>query len=565
VIDKVTIRNWKRFEQIEFDLERRHIVLVGPNNCGKTTVLQAIAAWGFALRRWRQTNHDLNERNGWQRIPITLEQFVPVSVRSFDLLWRDRQAGKPIEIEVSCGTKSVGMEFEADPQSPFQMFVRPTHASNAPSIESLTCSTLFVPAMTGMLLEEPVLTKPKIEQMLGRNRPGEVLRNLVADVAGDPEAWRSLKATVVDLFGIELLDPDAAGADIVADYRQIGGNARFDLASAGSGFQQVVMLLAFLERQRGSILLLDEPDAHLHVFLQERIVEVLRDAATRSGSLLVAATHSEVILDSVDYDEICVLMEKPQRLVDDAGKATLKDALRVIDHEDLAKARLVPGVLYLEDYTDLAILREFARVLGHPAANVLGPAAYWRKVVASPGSKRPGISAQDHFDALRLARPGYPGFQLVDGDSKEEGPRDKTYGTPPKRRWPRYEIESYLVQPESLERFVLRHADLAAGLGHVQRMRDKMAELLTSQFVADPMSTTVPAQAVLKGTKASTELLPPILEAGGLPAFPKKRFHELAAQMMPSEIHQDVRDVLDAICTAFGIPLASPAPAGGAP
>ena len=69
------------------------------------------------------------------------------------------------------------------------------------------------------------------------------------------------------------------------------------------------------------------------------------------------------------------------------------------------------------------------------------------------------------------------------------------------------------------------------------------------------MAPTMPAQAVLDSRKARESLLPPILDAGGLLAFPYTRYHEIAAQMLRQEIHQEVKDVLDAICTAFGVPL----------
>ena len=46
------IRNFKRFgdsERIELD---HPAVLIGPNNCGKTTAIQAIALWSQAVRAW---------------------------------------------------------------------------------------------------------------------------------------------------------------------------------------------------------------------------------------------------------------------------------------------------------------------------------------------------------------------------------------------------------------------------------------------------------------------------------------------------------------------------------
>ena len=55
MIRTVRIRGFKRFREVEFRLPG-HVVLAGPNNTGKTTMLQAVASWGLALRRWKDVN-----------------------------------------------------------------------------------------------------------------------------------------------------------------------------------------------------------------------------------------------------------------------------------------------------------------------------------------------------------------------------------------------------------------------------------------------------------------------------------------------------------------------------
>ena len=61
MIRKLTLRNFKRFKEVTFEFPG-HVVFAGPNNAGKTTALQAIAAWGLALDRWRQRLNGSNAR-----------------------------------------------------------------------------------------------------------------------------------------------------------------------------------------------------------------------------------------------------------------------------------------------------------------------------------------------------------------------------------------------------------------------------------------------------------------------------------------------------------------------
>ena len=75
----------------------------------------------------------------------------------------------------------------------------------------------------------------------------------------------------------------------------------------------------------------------------------------------------------------------------------------------------------------------------------------------------------------------------------------------------------------------------------------------TPAFLEDPLKTNPLVDAYLQQRKARTEVLPPILAAAGLQAFPYTRFNEIAAVMLPEEIHPEVLEKLDAIQRAFGL------------
>jgi predicted ATP-dependent endonuclease of OLD family len=53
MLTRLQIRNFKRFVDIEMELDKA-VVLIGPNNSGKTTALQALALWDIGLKRWNE-------------------------------------------------------------------------------------------------------------------------------------------------------------------------------------------------------------------------------------------------------------------------------------------------------------------------------------------------------------------------------------------------------------------------------------------------------------------------------------------------------------------------------
>lgn len=90
------------------------------------------------------------------------------------------------------------------------------------------------------------------------------------------------------------------------------------------GLQQTLLLLAYISAHPGSVLLLDEPDAHLEILRQRQIYQVLTELAREYGSQIVAASHSEVILnEAADRDVIIVFLGTPHR-IDDRGSQLLK-------------------------------------------------------------------------------------------------------------------------------------------------------------------------------------------------------------------------------------------------
>lgn len=87
-----------------------------------------------------------------------------------------------------------------------------------------------------------------------------------------------------------------------------------------------------------------------------------------------------------------------------------------------------------------------------------------------------------------------------------------------------------------------------AAAQHVADLRQHLAATQPPAFLQNPFADLP----FLVGTKARTDLLPPALDAAGLPGFPYQRYVEIAAVMRPEEIHSEVREKLDAIVKAFG-------------
>ena len=92
MIQKVTCRYFKSFAQQSFDLQSLTL-LAGPNNSGKSTLLQAVMVWNLALQRWVEKKGPESSSKAVERAgtPITRPEFSALPLPAMDQLWTDTQ------------------------------------------------------------------------------------------------------------------------------------------------------------------------------------------------------------------------------------------------------------------------------------------------------------------------------------------------------------------------------------------------------------------------------------------------------------------------------------------
>ena len=561
MIRKLVIRRFKRFFEETFEFSG-HVVLAGPNNTGKTTVLQAIAAWELAFNRWRSLNdfqkYAQGEESGHEghegeyvKAPLARQAFYAVPLRSFEMLWHGGEYRKeaPIEIEIQWGRLwTITMEFIPDTTE--QIYVRPK-ADIAPArLQKVEFTAVYVPPLSGVSLHEPAYTMSKQLQLLGQGKSGDIIRNLLSEAYFSAELPK-VQDAIRQWFDYELLDPFPYEADIMADYKYHPDGPQLDITNVGSGFLQMLMLFAFLHTRKASVYLLDEPDAHLHVLLQDAIYHELRSIAAKQKAQLVIASHAEVFINAVEPEELCYLAISPRMIKTTQERAKLIKSLGIITNTDLVLAENAPGVLFVEGHTDIAILREWAKTLNHPAYETLRT-LFWKPTVSDTRLGAPGISAKDYYDALTMVRDDLPALELLDGDGNPRIPETPIRGRGFQRlRWRRYEIESYLVHPAVMERFIEQKMAEDGKTDDVSAQNKQKVRTYFQKQLPAVWDEPLGEHLVLEGLKASSRIIPAILAAADIHGVEKRDFYEIAAMMLPEEIHPEVIEKLDAIQKAF--------------
>ena len=570
MLTKLTVRNFKGLAEAEIELGNP-VVFIGPNDSGKTSALQALALWDLGLRRWLENRGGAasEQRRG---VAINRQDLTAVPVPSARQVWRELEVRRTsieaggkrtenvrIDVKVdgqsSSSPWSCGLEFDfANSESIYCRPLRnvPDGSSRMPvPEEALRSQVVLLGPMSGLTASETKLESGAINVRLGEGRTAEVLRNLCYQVRVMPDGgdrWEELSHRLEKLFGTRLDHPRliAERGEIELTYSTRSG-VRLDLAASGRGMQQTLMLLSFIALHPGSVVLLDEPDAHLEILRQRQTYELLSEAASDSGTQIIVASHSEVVLnEAAERGTVVAFVGAPHRL--NKSSDVLK-ALRDIGFEDYYQAEITGFVLYLEGSTDLAILRSFAELLDHDTQELL-ERPFVRYVGDQPNQ------ARRHFNGLREAKADLVGFALFDRLSRSDLVSD---GDLAEQMWPRREIENYLLPAISLGRYALQQGAALYEGDLLAANESRLWEEAMDNALRDrvpPAALRNPEDSYWSDNKISDDLLAPVFAAfsetlGNRSSMPKADYHQLVGFLEPDEVHTDVVAILDAIAAQY--------------
>ncbi len=573
MLTRLIIRNFKRFESVDIELGNP-VVFIGPNNSGKTSAMQALALWDTGLRRWNEKRSGKSTPEKRPGVTVNRKDVLAIPVPSAAFLWRGlrtrdvradggRQRTTNVRIDVIVEGVSAdaawacGLEFDYANEESF--YCRPLrngeNGERMPIPDAARSARItFLPPMSGLAAAETRLDPGAVNVRIGEGRTADVLRNLCYRVLKESgERWKLLADRTESLFGAKLDEPRYVEerGEIEMTYQENG--ITLDISSSGRGLQQTLLLLAYMYANRGAVVLLDEPDAHLEILRQRQTYGLLTEVAAEQGSQIVAASHSEVLLnEAAERDLVVAFVGAPHPIR--GGTSQVRKALAEADQYYQAEQN--GWVLYLEGSTDLAILQAFAERLGHEGAM----RALERPFVHYVGN-RPS-EAERHYYGLREALPDLKGVALFDrleNRAEEDGPLRRLI-------WRKREIENYFCTRAALNAYARASAAddepmplfTAAETGRRSRAMDKAVGEIEKAMETLGRGSPWGADA-----KVSDDFLAPLFAAYfrelGLPnLMNKKNFYELAWHVPENEMDSEIREKLDAIAQTAESAVAVP-------
>jgi hypothetical protein len=568
MITQLTLRNFKSVTEQVYDFTQFDL-LVGRNNSGKSTVLQALAIWQFCVDEFHRSS-----RTGTKGIQVVLPNFTALPVPEFNLLWKDKTDrhwpmvdGRKKQEYILIGIKvqwrlengeTDSFEVELRYHSPQTMYAIPADGwakFRACEARGDLPRIAYVPPFSGLEPSEKWLDISPIRQQIGKAQPGSVLRNLLLWVAKPPKPrngdtivdqatqqsdWKELVDIIERWFSVKIHAPrydSDKDVYINVEYRQNGKD--YDIIAAGSGFHQTLTLLAFLYGYKPSSILLDEPDAHLHVNLQREILDFFKRKSLERSTQFLIATHAEEFVRGVDPSQIVSLLGRAPTRVDSAP-AMLR-AMADVSNEELARLLPAPYILYVEGESDERILRAWAGQCDAQAA--MDKVCF--KTMSGGGKQNMKSRADEHFKALQQIIPSVRRLMLFDFDSADDAFHPEP-ANPTLVEWKRKNIENYLLVPQAWKRAALRQMACDEGDVLVQSIIGQIEQFFSDENLTLPpgrswRSLSANVFSVVDGKRILYSNNDSLFQrlSGGAPSVKIIR-EQVAMSMTADEIHEDV-------------------------
>ncbi len=502
MLRRFTIKGFKRFrDATSVDFEDITL-LVGANNSGKSTILQALTLFQYCIETTRKLNG-----NGRDSADLALssrtvgfDEFGALPAAHPGDLWPDgliTHQSKPRPI-------SLKAMFASGAEIAFQIRISYNRFSIQPSTKGAWQEAIhrreirLIPIFAGFLPQEEYLTPPARQDRLRLQRHGEMVRNQLWHLQQDePHQWKKLQALLAELFPESSIEVDF-NLDIdrflKASYRDKALRRKRDVITAGSGFHQALQILASVLAPGAAMFLLDEPDAHLHARLQGQLMGILQRLAVEEEEQFVLATHSPQLLNSAPAGSVRVCMDgRAVPLSVQPEQLQLLGDLGAMDQMELVPLLVNRAVVFVENKSDRKLIEAFARkhwgtkkqqaiwrdltflytYQGPIEARVLDLARQVRDIASSPVLDSPApmkfVAIGDRDYRTDRARRG----ALLDRNKRS---KSEAYKLDFRLvLWEKNELENYLLDRDAVLRLLDSQAAAANKKGVWRRLRGRFA------------------------------------------------------------------------------------------
>lgn len=302
---KIHINKFKQLDNIEVDLGDVTL-LIGGNNAGKSSIIQAIQ-FGISVAQATSLLKNAHWKNDKLSTSIGRDELIYLPIKEVSYLAQNGklQEGKDnginiiyidnsdqTKISISKGrNKNIAIHIEGK-----------TIGEKIQSVEEPFA--ILVTGLAGVPNEEKYQTPFVVKKSAARGDSNSVFRNILLLLKENSDAWKSFQDEMKKIFpSYEVnVNFDKDKDEFINCTVDKGDGELYPIDSCGTGILQVIQIISYIFLFRPKILLLDEPDSHLHPNNQRILAQRLLELSENTGTKIVIATHSKYLINELIED-----------------------------------------------------------------------------------------------------------------------------------------------------------------------------------------------------------------------------------------------------------------------
>lgn len=279
------------------------VILVGGNNSGKSSVLQAIQ-FGVSVA---QTS--LMQGGKWKsdRVSTSIGQadLVYTPIKEVHSLARNGRLREPeaeaIKITYSDDSQECSISVRKGRNKNIGLELTGSKlGSHLQSLTSQYCA--LVTGLAGIPSAEEYETPMVVRKAAARGDSNSVFRNILLQLSNMPAKWAQFSEQMSRVFpGYQISVSFNPELDEYIDCTVTRNGMRFPIDTCGTGVLQAIQIFSYINLFEPKLLLLDEPDSHLHPNNQKALAQELITAAN-GGLNIIVSSHSKHLVESL-YDD----------------------------------------------------------------------------------------------------------------------------------------------------------------------------------------------------------------------------------------------------------------------
>lgn len=381
MISEISLNNFKKFQESTIIL-RPFSILMGENSCGKTTILQAInlslsTLVGSELISTRNNGNILARNKG-----IGATSLPGINISDFRELYYGKVSRQGKQGKVDNSKIGARITLKDENNNFYRLQVSSLFGGynlkclsshddlcNAPTLHNF--SPLFISGFVGLQEVEQRSFPVTIRHYLSSGNVSAIIRNLVLDLKkNNPNNYQLLSERLaVDFnFYLDKIDFNEQNDEyLTATYKERckQKTLSFDFNSSGSGYMQVLQILAPIYTvcpKQCKVVLLDEPDAHLHPNMQIALARSLKRIQKELNIQIIISTHSPAIIKTAQPTEVIPIDSKSLCNEPLSSDTQVSSYIGQLDNYELAKSVISGKMLFIED-SNTEIIETFDKLL----------------------------------------------------------------------------------------------------------------------------------------------------------------------------------------------------------